>query len=217
MWIKWISCEVPVATRERFSGAQRAWSTISDQPGLIGQVGGWDPATDRAHLLGLWTGAEAYKCFMRDRHDAVTARNRQDDSYTAIEIATGEVLIEMAGDSANLCHALEHATLLRVADCSLLPGREEHFIDVQRRIWAPGMAAAGGMLAGAFIRLEPRRYLVTTLWSDAAAHQHYSTQHLPALRSRAAPENDLQSITGHALPLEADWRVLPEERPSAGG
>lgn len=69
----------------------------------------------------------------------------------------------------------------------------------------------------AFIRLEPRRYLVTTLWSDAAAHQHYSTQHLPALRSRAAPENDLQSITGHALPLEADWRVLPEERPSAGG
>ncbi|MFD7641664.1 DUF4937 domain-containing protein [Kitasatospora sp. NPDC059795] len=207
MWGKWIGCTVPVAARERFSAAQQAWSTISDQPGLIGQVGGWDPATGTARVLGLWADAEAYGRFMRERHDAVVADSRPGDSFTGIDVATGEVVLDMAGDAADLTDALEHATLLRVADCRLLPDRTDHFLDVQRTVWAPGMAAAGGMLAGVVTRLEPHRYLVTTLWSDATAHRHYATGHLPALHTRAAPDRDLRSITGHALPLEASWRV----------
>lgn len=88
MWGKWIGCRVPAAERGHFSAAQGAWSTISDQPGLVGQMGGWDPATGRAHL--------------------------------------------------------------------------------------------------------------------------------PALRSRATPESDLQSMTGHVLPLEAAWHVLPQPRERGG-
>ncbi len=212
MWGKWISCRVPEAARERFSTAQGAWSTISDQPGLVGQVGGWDPATGCAHLLGLWTDEEAYRCFMRERHDAVVAGNQQGTICSTTDVATGEIVLQMAGDAAGLPHALERAALLRVADCRLLPGREEHFLDVQRTVWAPGMAAAGGMLAGVVTRVEDHRYLVTTLWSDFAAHQRYTARHLPALRSRATPEGDLQTMTGHVLPLEAAWGVFPQRR-----
>ncbi|MFJ9080077.1 DUF4937 domain-containing protein [Streptomyces sp. NPDC102278] len=212
MWGKWISCKVPVTARGQFSAAQRVWSTISDQPGLIGQVGGWDPATDCAHLLGLWTDAEAYLGFMQERHDAVSASNRQSANYSAIEVATGELVLEMPGETT-LPRALERATLLRVADCRLLPGRQEHFLDTQRTVWAPGMATAGGMLTGVVTRLEADRYLVTTLWSSSTAHQRYTTQHLHALRSGAALDSDIQSMTGHALPLEVTWRVLPEPQP----
>ncbi|MFF0295891.1 DUF4937 domain-containing protein [Kitasatospora sp. NPDC004614] len=212
MWGKWIGCTVPAAAREQFFTAQAAWSTISDQPGLVGQLGGWDPATGRAHLLGLWTDAEAYRSFMHERHDAVVAGNQQNTTYTEIDVATGETVLEMAGDAADLPHALERATLLRVADCRLLPGRENHFLEVQRTVWAPGMAAAGGMLAGTVTRLDAHRHLVTTLWSNSAAHQHYSTHHLPTLRSRATLEHDIRSMTGHVLPLEAAWRVLPQSR-----
>ncbi|MFJ5811187.1 DUF4937 domain-containing protein [Streptomyces sp. NPDC093093] len=209
MWGKWIGCRVPVVARGQFSAAQSAWSTISDQPGLIGQVGGWDTETGRAHVLGLWSDAEAYGCFMRERHDAVAAGNRQSAGYTGIDVATGDIVLEMGGGAADLSRALERAALLRVADCRLLPGRKERFLEVQRRVWAPGMAMAGGMLAGVVTRLETNRYLVTTLWSGSTAHQRYTTGHLPALRSRAIPQNDIQSMTGHVLPLEASWRVLP--------
>ncbi|GGQ67273.1 DUF4937 domain-containing protein [Kitasatospora griseola] len=148
MWGKWIGCEVPVAARGRFSAAQEDWSTISDQLGLVGQLGGWDPATGRAQLLGLWTDEAAYRRFMRERHDTVTVGNQQRAGCTAIDIATGGTVLAMAGDVADLPHALEHAALLRVADCRTLPGREEHFLEVQREVWAPGMAAAGACWPG---------------------------------------------------------------------
>ncbi|MEU6235440.1 DUF4937 domain-containing protein [Kitasatospora sp. NPDC047058] len=209
MWGKWIGCSVPGGRRGRFSAAQGAWSVISDQHGLAGQVGGWDPATGRACLLGLWDDADAYGRFMRERHDAVVAETRQGEICTAIETATGAVVLEMTGDAGGLPRALEAAALLRVADCRLRPGVEEHFLDVQRRVWAPGMAEAGGMLGGVVIRFDAHRYLVATLWSGAAAHAHYSAEHLPALRERAAPEADVLSVAGHVLPLETAWRVLP--------
>ncbi|CAM5493143.1 hypothetical protein SAVIM338S_03473 [Streptomyces avidinii] len=209
MWGKWIGCGVPAAMRGRFAVAQGAWAAIGDQPGLIGQVGGWDPATGRAHVLAFWTDAGSYGRFMRERHDTVFAGSGQQASYSSIETATGETVLEMAGDSSGVAAALEGAALLRVADCRLLPGREEHFLEVQRSIWAPGMAAAGGMLAGAVTRLDEHRHLVTTLWSGADAHARYVASRLPGLLSRAALAADLRSTTGHVLPLDPAWRILP--------
>ncbi|MET9611013.1 DUF4937 domain-containing protein [Streptomyces sp. NPDC006512] len=209
MWGKWIGCTVPVAARGRFAAAQRAWAAIGDQQGLVGQVGGWEAPTGRARVLGLWSDAEAYRRFMRDRHDEVLAGSRQGESCTAIDTAAGETVLVMAGESASLARAVQDARLLRVADCRLLPGRDERFLDVQREVWAPGMAAAGGMLAGVVIRLDPHRYLVTTLWSGHAAHERYLAAHFPALRARAGLPDDLRSTTGHLIPLEPDWCVLP--------
>ncbi|MFG3050512.1 DUF4937 domain-containing protein [Kitasatospora sp. NPDC048239] len=217
MWGKWISCGVPTAARGVFSAGQSAWSVIGDQPGLVGQVGGWDPATGRAHVLGMWADARMYRRFMDERHDAVVAGIRQDAGYRSIEIAAGGTVLEMAGDAADLPQALKSATLLRVADCRLLPGREDHFLEVQREVWAPGMAAAGGMLAGVVTQLARSRCLVTSLWTGPAAHRHYADHHLPGLRSRAALGGDLQAMAGHVLPLEEAWRVLPEPSPVEGG
>ncbi|MFB7472964.1 DUF4937 domain-containing protein [Kitasatospora sp. NPDC056184] len=211
MWGKWISCEVPPGDgRERFSAGQRGWAAIGDQPGLVGQVGGWDRGC--ARVLGLWEDAVAYGRFMRERHDAVVGASGQGGTYAAIETADGAVVLEMPGDAADLPRALETAALLRVADCRLRPGRTAHFLDVQRRVWAPGMAAAGGMLGGVVTRLAPRRYLVTTLWSDPAAHRRYAAERLPALRERAAIEDDLRTLDGRPVPLEPAWTVLPVRR-----
>ncbi|MEV6978757.1 hypothetical protein [Kitasatospora sp. NPDC093806] len=58
-------------------------------------------------------------------------------------------------------------------------------------------------------RLDPDRYLVTTLWTDAAAHARYAAGHLPALRERAGVGADIESPSGGLLPLEPTWRVLP--------
>ncbi|MCX5377802.1 DUF4937 domain-containing protein [Streptomyces sp. NBC_00091] len=209
MWGKWIGCTVPGAERGRFDSAQRAWAVIGDQEGLVGQVGGWDPDTGHARVLGLWSGAGAHDRFMRERHDAVYAGSRQADSFTGIETAAGETVLEMAGETSDLSRALETAGLLRVADCRLLPGREESFLEVQRRVWGPGMAAAGGMLAGVVTRLAPDRHLVTTLWSGPAAHERYRTEHFPSLLARAGLAHDLRSTAGHLVPLEPAWRVLP--------
>ncbi|MFJ9695580.1 DUF4937 domain-containing protein [Kitasatospora sp. NPDC101183] len=208
MWGKWIGCTVPEAARGRFAEAQRGWSAIGGRPGLVGQVGGWDGATGRAHVLALWADEEAYGRFMREQHDAVFAATGQGGSYTAIEVATGPTVLTMAGDAGdNLPLALRRATLLRVADCHLLPGRDDHFLQVQRDRWAPGMAAAGGMLAGAVTRLAPHRHLVTTLWTSPTAHARYAADHLPGLLARAELDADLHGITGHVLPLEPTWRV----------
>ncbi|MFF3014610.1 DUF4937 domain-containing protein [Streptomyces sp. NPDC057939] len=209
MWGKWIGCTVPVAARGRFGSAQRAWAAIGDEEGLIGQVGGWDRETGEARILGLWSDSESYARFMRERHDEVAALSgRGGASYSAIETATGGTVLEMAGEAADLRRAFEGAGLLRVADCRVLPGRAERFLDAQRRVWGPGMAAAGGMRAGVVTRLAPDRYLVTTLWSDLTAHDRYRTAHFPALRARARPSDQLRSMTGHLIPLERDWCVV---------
>ncbi|MBO1416583.1 DUF4937 domain-containing protein [Streptomyces sp. FH025] len=205
MWGKWIDCRVRPGARAAFAAGQRRWAAIADQPGLVGQVGGWSPADGRALVLGLWADEPAYERFMGERHDAVAETAAQRDTWTAIRVAAGPVVQTVP---ISLPDALEHAELLRVADCLLRPGRADHFLDVQREVWSPGMAAAGGLLAGTVTRLAADRYLVTTLWSSAEAHAAYTAEVFPGLRARADVPADVETLTGHVLPLEPSWRVL---------
>ncbi|MGW7448356.1 DUF4937 domain-containing protein [Kitasatospora sp. NPDC054795] len=204
---KWIDCRVRPGAREAFAAGQRRWSAISDQPGLVGQTGGWAPGADRALLLALWSDEPAYARFMRERHDRAADHADQRSSCTGIEVATGPVVLTMPGAAPSLPAALARATVLRAADCRLRPGRADHFLDVQRELWAPGMAAADGMLGGTVTRLSPERHLVTTLWTTPAAHRAYSTHHLPALLARAGVPTDVRTLTGHLLPLEPSWHI----------
>ncbi|MFI9363028.1 DUF4937 domain-containing protein [Kitasatospora sp. NPDC053057] len=203
MWGKWIDCRVRPSARGAFAAGQRRWSAIADQPGLVGQLGGWSRSGDRALLLALWADEDAYTRFMRERHDAVATEAAQQGSWDSIQVTSGPV-VQTAGA---LPDALRHATLLRAADCLLHPGRAEHFLTVQRELWFPGMAAAGGLLAGTVTRLATDRYLVTTLWASPEAHAAYTTDALPALRARADLPADVATLTGHAVPLEPTWRV----------
>ncbi|MFE5587786.1 DUF4937 domain-containing protein [Kitasatospora sp. NPDC056531] len=209
MWGKWIDCRVRPGAHRTFAVGQRRWAVLAGEPGLVGQVGGWSRPGDQALVLGLWADEEAYGRFMRERHDTVATEAAQQGSWTAIQISAGPVVQAFPGAAASLADALKDATLLRAADCLLRPGRTEHFLEVQRQVWAPGMAAAGGMLAGTVTRLAADRYLVTTLWTSPAAHAAYTADALPALRARADVPADVRTLTGHALPLEPSWRVLP--------
>ncbi|MFJ9453815.1 DUF4937 domain-containing protein [Kitasatospora sp. NPDC101447] len=214
MWSKWIDCRVRAGAREAFAAGQRRWSAISDQPGLVGQGGGWAPDGDRALLLALWTDEPAYTRFMRERHDLVADEAAQHGSWTDLRIAAGPVVRALPGAAASPADALARATVLRAADCRLRPGRAAHFLDVQDRIWTPGMAAAEGMLAGAVTRLAADRFLVTTLWSTAAAHRAYAAHRLPALLARADVPSDVHALTGHLVPLEPAWLVRGQPGPS---
>ncbi|MGA5817560.1 DUF4937 domain-containing protein [Kitasatospora sp. NPDC094028] len=89
MWGKWIGCEVPDAARGRFAAAQRAWSAIGDQPGLVGQVGGWDPAGGRAHVLGLWADAAAHRHYAAEYLPGLRSRARLAGDVRAL---TGHLL-----------------------------------------------------------------------------------------------------------------------------
>jgi hypothetical protein len=95
MLCKWISAGVPASAHAKFAEAQRQWLTIEDQPGLIGQVGGWDNAAGTAHVLALWNDRDSYQSFMVHRHDAVTAARPQESIYTSIETAVGDVIFSM--------------------------------------------------------------------------------------------------------------------------
>ncbi|MBV6700179.1 hypothetical protein [Kitasatospora aureofaciens] len=55
------------------------------------------------------------------------------------------------------------------------------------------------------------------MWSGPDTHQRYTARDLPALRSRANLAADVRALTGHVLPLEPDWRVLPERPHRAPG
>jgi len=208
MFLKWVTCSVAEASREAFGSAQQGWSAIVGQPGLVGQVGGWDTATGDAHILGLWTDRGSYGLFMRDRHDVVANQSGQAQTYRGVHVSVGDAVFTIDGDAPRLPDALTGGVLLRVADCRVDAARRAHFVGEQRDVWAPGMAAAGGMLGGVFTQLAACRYLVTTLWSDAAAHQRYASEDVPRLRDLAAADDDLTSLVEHVLLLEPRWKVI---------
>jgi hypothetical protein len=208
-FIKWITCSVRDGDRDRFDAAQRSWSQIADQPGLIAQAGGWDLAAPAACVLGCWTGAQEYRDFMAGRHDQVAAGSGQAGTYQAIEVATGASELTMPGAAGSLGAAVSGGVFLRVADCQVRPGRREHFVAAQRETWLPAMAAADGMLGGLFSRLGEYRYLVTTWWSSAGAHDRYAREDVPALRRAAGAADDVASLRGYGVALEPGWLVLP--------
>lgn len=242
MLAKWITCDVPSGSRVAFAAAQRGWSVIADEPGLVCQVGGWDSRTGRAHVLALWVDRAGHRAFLRDRHDSVVS----DGGCRDVEVVLGDVLFAMpgarpgvvpagltggdvslltsgsgvvaagtgvgdgvpsgSGGVLDVARAMGAGGVLRVADCRLAEGAEEHFVDVQRRVWAPAMNAAG-MLGGVFVRLGAGRYLVVTSWPDVEVHRRYSERVL-RLRELAGAVTDLTGSTGHVVPLEPTWRVV---------
>jgi heme-degrading monooxygenase HmoA len=206
MLVKWITCEVPPAAEVEFSAAQAGWSALSAVPGLIGQVGGWNK-TGTACVLAVWEDRGTYETFLRDHHDRIVATTGQAGTYDTIDIAVGTVLQDMPGTAAG---RLYDAEVLRVADCRVRPGRDDHFRDVQRTVWAPGMAEADGMLGGLFTQLDDHRYLVTTGWRDAESHRRYVAERFPRLRELAGAAGDLSAIRGHEVALTRSWRVTGE-------
>jgi heme-degrading monooxygenase HmoA len=212
--VKWVTCEVAPTQAAEFSRAQERWATLVDVAGFRCQLGGWDEAEPGiACVLAVWRDAATYAAFMRDSHDRLSYATGQVGTYDALRVATGDVLFQMPGAEDDGVRALARAQVVRVADCSVRPGREEHFREVQREVWAPAMADADGMLGGLFSALGAQRYLVTTGWRDAASHARYARYDVPLLRRTAAASEDLLQIRGHVVRVTRGWSVTaPTER-----
>lgn len=211
MLLKWIICEVPENNREAFANTQQDWRKLKTVAGFLGQVGGWDSREqNQACILGFWADAQAYAAFMEREHDLIYGQSGQKGTYVASHVVQVEVLFDIDGTHQKMQSAINEAEVLRVADCKLKTGREEHFIEMQKSVWNPAMAKTGGMLAGAFgiVLNEVDRFLVTTFWRDEAAHQAYVKNPLPALQVKAKIREDLQNIEGRVVRLNSTWRVV---------
>lgn len=214
MLLKWIVCEVANENRTAFSAAQSQWNQLRGVDGFRGQVGGWDaresPESLRsACIVGLWRDSDAYAIFMSDVHDPLVEASGQAATYASTTTALFDVQFDIPGSLPDLCAAMNRCAFLRVADCGLLPGRENHFRQVQCDIWNPGMAAAGGVVAGALSQSarDDNRFLVTTLWESETSHAAYVRGAFLGLRERAAVESDVANLRGYGVVLEPDWRV----------
>jgi len=210
MLLKWIVCQVSRNQRAAFSRAQRQWSALRSVGGFCGQVGGWNlKEAGQACILGLWADQKTYGHFMEQVHDGIVESSGQRRTYGAGSVLLIDALLDIEGTRPTLDAALADGGLLRVADCLLKPGRAAHFIEMQRTVWNPRMADAGGMLAGAFglVQGQADHYLVFTLWKDEGVHRSYVERVLPTLQQRAKITDDLRQIRGYAVNVELGWRV----------
>ncbi|MFQ5490908.1 MAG: YdbC family protein [Phycisphaerae bacterium] len=213
MLVKWIVCTVDPSDRTQFSQDQCHWNALSKAEGFVAQLGGWDVREPhRACILCLSRDEQAYAGFMSDLHDPIVEKSGQDGTYRDIEVTLGQVRLGIEGNSRDLSAAVEVGRVLRVADCTLCPGRLNHFESVQKQIWNPAMAGTGAVAGGVFVKLDTAqdRYLVATLWLDPQAHADYTRTQVPGLRDRAEVETDVARLIGYCVSLESAWLVLAD-------
>jgi heme-degrading monooxygenase HmoA len=201
MLIKWITCGV--TDRKAFDRGQRTWTALRDVPGFLGQGGGWSRRRPNlAHVFGCWDDRASYQAFMTRTHDQVAAA--QTGTYDGIGTRVFERLLDI-GEPFRA--DFTDATLLRLAHCQVKPGRPEHFIMAQAKVWNPGMASAAGMRRGVFARDGESDFLVLSMWRSSTDHERYLNERFASLRRRAAAADDLDGITGDQIDVEQMWSV----------
>ena len=214
MLFKRIQCNVARSRREAFRTAQGQWSAVSGVEGFLGQTGGWDGAScERAVIIAVWRDAGCYGRFMQSDHDAIVERAGQVGTYESIRTDLYEIVSGIEGSAGTAKDAIRMAGCLRLARCNVRPGRQGHFEQVQRRIWNPGMAAAGGMLGGFFCRHRERaaEYLVCTMWRTVKDHRDYRHEIFPRLHGDAEVSLDVKQLVGLEVAVESGWRVLADD------
>jgi heme-degrading monooxygenase HmoA len=211
MYVKWIVCNVEKGLEEAFSKAQELWIETQNAPGFIGQVGGWDlKSKNTACIISFWEEEGALKLFMKNMHDKIFSDNKQSDYYTDINVDYFNSLLKMEGRLNSFKDVFSEAQLLRIADCKVHAQRTDHFENVQRNIWLPGMKKAKGMLGGRFSKAEDEtsRYLVSSFWDSIGHHTNYVEKALPEYKIKADINKDIDSIMGWQVSLVDSWRVI---------
>ncbi|MBN2909952.1 YdbC family protein [Polycladomyces sp. WAk] len=218
MLIKWIVCHVPEENREFFSQAQQQWSALRDVPGFVAQFGGWnaaDPA--EACIVGLWKDRDSYTAFMEKIHDEIYVSGRQQETFDRIAVTIMEEILPV-GHLERLClGGWMEAELIRVADCRVLPGREDHFLQMQQEVWNPAMEQTDGMLGGVFAGdVSARRFLTITWWKSAKLHRAYVKNHVANLREQAQLDLDIEQLVGYEVWCKPSWRVTATVQSARG-
>jgi len=212
MLLKWIVCTVSDECKNSFSEKQQKWKEISSISGFLGQVGGWDlKAPDDACIVCLWQDQFSYKEFMEKEHDRIFLDNNQAAVFEKIEVTLLEPTSIMPGVHKNMLDCLHLAKAIRVADCFVIPEREEHFNQAEKQIWIPGMAQAQGMLAGSYNKALGKdvRYIVTTLWASLEEHNQYAQTLMPEMQKKSEVSHDIKRMLGRVIVLDDNWLVAP--------
>jgi heme-degrading monooxygenase HmoA len=213
MYIKWIVCKVPVNSKKAFSSAQEKWIRTKSTKGFIAQAGGWNLNDEtEACIISFWESEDALKYFMQNLHDQIVSENKQDKSYNSITVENYNRILSMEGESS-LTEAINNAELLRIADCTVKDNKIEHFEEMQKDIWKPGMRTANGILGGCFSKSEndANKYLVSTFWNSLDNHIYYVKKILPRLSEKADAANDLDRITGKQILLVNSWNIINDK------
>ncbi len=210
MLIKLIQCRVSEDQRERFSRGQTQWCALSGCKGFCGQIGGWVVEDDGlAVIIGLWSDHDAYDTFMRDVHDRVLDVTGQRGTYDSIDVSLWDSVLSIPGSASSISAGIESAGAVRMAKCRVRPDRVAHFVEVQRTLWNPGMAASGGMLIGLFSESSgsEQEFLVCTLWQDLDAHRRYRNGVFTDLRRQAEVDQDCERVEGWIVSVQHEWCV----------
>jgi len=197
--------------KDEFSFAQEKWIRTKSANGFIAQAGGWNLHDEtEACIISFWESADALKYFMQNLHDQIVSENTQDKFYSSIMVDHFNSILPMEGESSTLLQAINDADFLRIADCKVKNDKVEHFEEVQKDIWRPGMKKANGMLGGCFSNSaqNKNKYLISTFWDSRENHNNYVNEILPELREKADAGNDLDIIFGKQILLVDSWKII---------
>lgn len=207
--LKLIRCRVAAADRAAFAAGQQVWRGLREVAGFRGQTGGWslnDP--DLALILGFWRDAEAHQAFLGREHDVLYARSGQQPIIRELTTDRFRRLEGTGGSRPIENQAGRGGGFLRVIEIHLLPGRLEHLVAAQHAVWTPALEAAGGLAGGLWHHLDdPLRVLALSLWPSREAEAGWKTGPFFEAWRRAGVEDDCETVTGHLVPVEEDWRV----------
>ncbi len=211
MIVKLMRCKVADESKETFSSSQCAWSALARVDGFIGQIGGWDTRDERlAVIVAWWQDQPSYDKFMREIHDPIYEKSGQAGTYQSCEVDRWEAQFDIAGEVGQVHDAIPDGELIRLAWCEVRPDRVEHFVEVQKSVWNPAMASAGGLLAGVFSRSDQHEnhFLVCTLWRTIAAHDEYRQRYLYRLKDQSEVVKDVAHLEGYVVHVQPSWRVV---------
>ncbi|MFQ3543107.1 YdbC family protein [Halobacillus rhizosphaerae] len=214
MIIKKISCQVHEHKKPLFSRAQEEWKEILPTAGFLGQLGGWslsDPFT--ANIFAFWEEEASYESFMNEAHDRIYHNSGQENTYFSIDTELFQVEQDLLKGMSGLRSLIQKARYIRTAFTQVKENRINHFLDMQRNVWNPGMKRAEGMIGGVVCRSQRdfQSFLIFTGWENHLYHQMYRLHLFPHLKHKAAPQQDVNHLSGESFPVEEGWRVVSSE------
>ena len=213
MFIKSIVCSVSKSLKKEFSLAQEKWIGIKSIKGFIIQLGGWNLNDGtQACIISIWESETALKYFMKNLHDQIESKNKQDQFYSSIIVNHFNSILAIEGNSSTFKDAINNAKFLRIAECTVSNDKIKHFEEIQKNVWIPGMKSVNGMLGGFFSKSVKNinKYFVSTFWDSRENHKNYVNNILPRLRERADMVNDLEVITEKQIQLFDSWKIINE-------
>ncbi len=203
MFAKWIVCNLNPEQKNAFHLAQLMWQQISDSPGFIAQVGGWNMQQTQACILAYWHDAASHEHFFQNIHDSITEQNNQADSYLSSRVLFATVLPQSPEPEFSIPDASAQARCLHFTRLSFSSEQDCLHAKQSYHSWARQVFASGGLLANqALDDSNPLGLVRFSFWSEAKS--------LDRFLEGASLEPTLENLQSTSVELVKEWTVLPD-------